>query len=92
MARTAKKNERCPFKDECGRKCEWKEREIECGYYRNNAIPGKEIEDQEELREKYLTEHAEVPQEQKGTIVYIPIAKLVPHKHNPRKDLGDLFR
>ena len=105
MARTAKKNDRCPFKDTCEQKCEWKNKEIECDFYRNNSCPGKEIEDQEELREQYMADHCIVgsdevyevtpnqnplePNDRNG-IVYLPIEKLIPHKHNPRKDLGDL--
>lgn len=106
MARTTKKNDRCPFKDTCEQKCEWKNKEIECDYYRYNACPGKEIEDQEELREQYAAEHYAIQTKEsvtaehhaleingpteKGGIVYLPIEKLIPHKHNPRKDLGDL--
>ena len=107
MARTAKKNDRCPFKDTCEQKCEWKNKEIECDYYRYNACPGKEIEDQEELREQYAAEHYKVGSgsdevytmsptpgvleaNDRNGIVYLPIDKLIPHKHNPRKDLGDL--
>ena len=107
MARTAKKNDRCPFKDTCEQKCEWKNKEIECDYYRNNSCPGKEIADQEELREQYTAEHYKVgsgtdevyavaltPDTLEATdrngIVYLPIDKLIPHKNNPRKELGDL--
>ena len=107
MARTAKKNDRCPFKDTCEQKCEWKNKEIECDYYRYNACPGKEIEDQEELREQYAAEHYKVGSESdevytmsptpgvleandRNGIVYLPIDKLIPHKNNPRRDLGEL--
>ena len=33
---------------------------------------------------------AKQKEEQKNTIVYIPIDKLIPHKNNPRRDLGEL--
>lgn len=43
-------NERCPLQAECERKCKFKGKELECGYYHANARPGYEIADQEEKR------------------------------------------
>lgn len=47
-----KKNERCPLQVECDRKCTFQHRELECDYYKNNAYPGCDIEDQEKIREE----------------------------------------
>ena len=47
MGRT---NDRCPLQAECEKKCAYVGRELDCHYYDNNARPGYEIDDQEELR------------------------------------------
>lgn len=41
-----KKNSRCPLQDTCERNCEFENRERECRFYRDNCIPGDEIEGQ----------------------------------------------
>ena len=46
-----KKVVRCPFRDECERKCEHEFKELECDYYKNNARGDSVLEDQEKLRE-----------------------------------------
>lgn len=43
-------NERCPLQAECERSCEFKHRELECSYYRDNARGDLVIEDQEKIR------------------------------------------
>lgn len=46
-------NPRCPFSAECEKKkCVFTGVELNCGYYRDNACPGSEIEDLEELRRR----------------------------------------
>ena len=45
-----KTNDRCPLQAECEKKCAYVGRELDCHYYDNNARPGYEIDDQEELR------------------------------------------
>ena len=94
MAR-AKKNERCPFQPTCERACIFINNELECNFYKNNAHPGMELEDQEELREirkkaeesKSKTVYASPEQ---NNIVMIPRVDLFTHPDNPRDDLGDL--
>lgn len=49
MAAKAKKNTRCPLQSECERKCEYINKELDCDYYRNNAVGDNVIPDQEEL-------------------------------------------
>lgn len=51
MAKKSTKNQRCPFKDECEKKCEYVNRELECSYYKNNACGDNVIPDQEKLRD-----------------------------------------
>ena len=46
------KNKRCPFQEECGKKCEHVNSELECTYYKNNAVGDNVIPDQEELIDK----------------------------------------
>ncbi len=41
-----KKNSRCPLQDTCERNCEFENRERECQFYRDNCLPGDEIEGQ----------------------------------------------
>ncbi len=94
------KNKRCPLQAECGRKCEFEKRELKCDYYRNNGIGDFTINDQEELRElearlteeeRYMKELEEFElEEDKNSIVFIPIENLYSHPDNPRKELGDL--
>lgn len=40
------KNSRCPLQDTYERKCEFENRENECRFYRDNCLPGDEIEGQ----------------------------------------------
>lgn len=47
-----KKNTRCPLQQECEKKCEFEGHELECSYYSANAIEGKTIPDQEEIRRR----------------------------------------
>lgn len=56
MGRT---NDRCPLQAECEKKCAYVGRELDCHYYDNNARPGYEIDDQEELRRARSREAAE---------------------------------
>ena len=52
-------NDRCPLQVECEQKrCDYKFREKECGYYSANARPGAEIEDQAEARDADWEEKA----------------------------------
>ena len=92
-------NDRCPLQGECERKkCEFKNRELECAYYHSNARPGYEIADQEANRypspdldeEDPAEEEEQAPPHINGLLCRLPIDKLVPHPDNPRKDLGDL--
>ncbi len=46
------KNKRCPLQEECGKKCEYVNKELECTYYYNNAGGDSVIDDQEDLRER----------------------------------------
>lgn len=100
-------NDRCPLQAECERKkCEFKNRELDCTYYHANARPGYEIADQEAKRysgpadweddddlddDEDLAEEEELaPRPINGLMCKLPIDKLVPHPDNPRKDLGDV--
>ena len=44
------KNTRCPFREECERKCAYEFKELQCDYYRNNAYGDMVIPEQEQLR------------------------------------------
>ena len=48
-----KKEVRCPLRNECGRKCEFEFRELQCDYYKNNGIGDNVIPDQEEHRRHF---------------------------------------
>lgn len=78
MGRPPKKNDRCPFKDECEMKCEYKNKELECDYYRYNSCPGKEIADQEDKREQYAAEHYTLNSDNGGTDMIIPALRTPP--------------
>lgn len=46
-------NDRCPLQGECERsKCGFIGKELDCPYYFSNAVPGCDIDDQEEVRER----------------------------------------
>ena len=79
-------NERCPFKDECEKKCTYKMHEKDCGYYAANATDTNHIDDQ--WTDNFFPD--ELFEQSKGELVYLPIGELFPHPDNPRKDLGDL--
>lgn len=94
-------NDRCPLQGECERKkCEFKNRELECAYYHSNARPGYEIADQEANRypgpdldeEDPAEEEEQAPPHINGLLCRLPIDKLVPHPDNPRKDLLNDFK
>ena len=78
MGRPPKKNDRCPFKNECEMKCEYKNKELECDYYRYNSCPGKEIADQEEKRAQYASEHYTLKSDNGGTDMIIPALRTPP--------------
>ncbi len=82
----SKRNENCPFKNECERICTHLVRQEECDYYIANYIP-EEFRNPKWKQDIELTEQKLKDQRE---IVYIPISKLHPHPNNPRKDLGDL--
>ena len=44
------KNKRCPLQEECDKKCEFVNHELDCTYYKNNATGDSVIEDQEVIR------------------------------------------
>ena len=79
-------NERCPFRDECEKKCTYEMHEKDCGYYSANATDTNHIDDQWE--DNFMPD--ELFERAKGELVYLPIEELFPHPDNPRKDLGDL--
>ena len=68
MAAKAKKKTRCPFQNECERKCEYEGSELKCDYYKNNAVGDSVIPDQEELRKMYdkLEDDKRLEEELKG--------------------------
>ena len=80
------KNERCPFKDECEKKCTYEMHEKDCGYYAANATDTNHIDDQWE--DNFMPD--ELFEQTKSELVYIPIEELFSHPDNPRKDLGEL--
>lgn len=89
------KNSRCPFANECERKCEYIGAERKCDYYKNNAFSDNEIPDQKEIREieeREMWKALEQEQEsdESECLVYIDVDQIYPHPDNPRKDLGDL--
>jgi len=98
MSTKKKSNNRCPLQVECERKCQHEGHELDCDYYKNNAIgEDRTIPDQEERRqvierkqydEVYEAELAAL--DEPARLVYLPIDQLHPHPNNPRKDLGDL--
>ena len=90
MGRPPKKNDRCPFKDECDMKCEHKNNEIECDYYRYNSCPGKEIEDQEEKREQYAAEHYPVKTDDKHAEAVNLNRKIIMSAQMVQQDLYDM--
>lgn len=57
-----KKNSRCPLQDTCERKCEFENREKECQFYRDNCLPGDEIEGQPPYKDNNLTLTEELEQ------------------------------
>lgn len=95
-------NARCPLQVECERKCEYENHELDCSYYRDNAVgEDRTIPDQEELREAkertfwgdgYDFEDVELFEETNGYpgMAYLPISEIYPHPDNPRKDVGDI--
>ena len=95
-------NDRCPLQSECKQKrCDYKFREQECGYYASNNRPGAEIEDQTKARDEDWEEKALASLEENdssaklapgpsGLMMPLPVDKLIPHPDNPRKELGDL--
>ena len=92
-------NKRCPFQQECERKCEYELHELDCDYYFNNAFGDFIIKDQEEIREarertdeenRIYSDEFEYHEDVTGEIEHIPIKLLHRHHQNPRKDLGDL--
>ncbi len=90
------KNTRCPFREECERKCEHEFKELQCDYYRNNACGDMVIPEQEQLRA--MQERADSKEREELLIDalpdhelrYISVDELFPHPDNPRKELGDL--
>ena len=95
----SKKNKRCPLQNECGRTCAHVGAELNCDYYKNNAIGEAVIADQERIREamedskirEYEEEMLEEMElEEMGRLVMLPVDALLPHPDNPRKKLGDL--
>ena len=90
------KNERCPFQEECERKCEYKFSERKCDYYRSNSFGDNVIPDQEEIRkneerQRWFEEEQDYMLASNDTeLIYLPVDQLHPHPDNPRKNLGDL--
>ena len=90
------KNARCPFREECERKCAYEFKELQCDYYRNNAYGDMVIPEQEQLRA--MQEKADTKEREELLIDvlpdhelrYISVDELFPHPDNPRKELGDL--
>lgn len=83
-------NERCPLQQDCGKTCKFEGHEIECAYYRNNACPGYEIEDQEARRYTSSEDELFEDESMSGQLTYIDVDKLYPHPDNPRKNVGDV--
>lgn len=95
-------NTRCPLQAECERKCTHAGHELECDYYKNNAVgEDRTIPDQELIRaererkdyeEAYEAELSVLDEDERdfGQLRYIEIAELYPHPDNPRKDVGDV--
>ena len=87
------KNNRCPLQNECGKKCEFENHELDCSYYDCNGIGDLTIPDQEEIRKRREREIDEVlfaDHDEHEGIEWIDIRSLKPHPDNPRKELGDL--
>lgn len=82
-------NERCPLSGDCERKkCEHINRELECDYYRWNATPENQIDDQEALRESDFDEDVQFCESR--SIEMLPLEEIFPHPDNPRKEIGDV--
>lgn len=82
-------NERCPLSWDCERKkCEHINRELECDYYRWNATPENQIDDQEALRYSDFDEDAQFCES--CSIEMLPLEEIFPHPDNPRKEIGDV--
>ena len=82
-------NERCPLSGDCERKkCEHINRELECDYYRWNATPENQIDDQEALRKSDFDEDAQFCESR--SIEMLPLEEIFPHPDNPRKEIGDV--
>lgn len=88
-------NERCPFQAECGFRCAFEGREIECPFYASQAKGENVIPDQEARHVELLGQDASRRVESEKAphnsgIVEIPLNLIYPHPDNPRKDVGDV--
>lgn len=84
------KNECCPLQSECGKKCDYINKENLCPYFVANARPGCGLDssDPVSLEEISFEDDTEAAEEKR--LSYIPVNEIYPHPDNPRKDLGDL--
>lgn len=103
MARV--KNKRCPFFKECERNCKYINHELNCDYYKYNAMGDSVIPDQEEIRAMMdkvkkneieerelaaLHDEGDEAVADEAKLVYIDVEKLHEHPDNPRKNVGDV--
>lgn len=85
------KNECCPLQSECGKKCDYINKENLCPYFVANARPGCGLDSSDPVSlEEISFEDDDTEETEEKRLSYIPVNEIYPHPDNPRKDLGDL--